>query len=121
MKLDFRTRTTYTITQVTTPATFNSEDFVKATPPYKGETEEDFWNYMNDNLSDWEAEEYIDDNLDILPAKLLDLLYEVFVEYPTNEMFDSRTKSEVITMEAGEIDESYSKYAGFNAKYSNDV
>ena len=41
MKLDFRTRTTYTITQVTTPATFNSEDFVKATPPYDGETEED--------------------------------------------------------------------------------
>lgn len=121
MKLDFRTRTTYTITQVTTPATFNSEDFVKATPPYEGETEEDFWNYMNDNLSDWEAEEYIDDNEQILPAELLDLLYEVFVEYPNHEMFDSRTKSEEITMEAGEIDESYSKYAGFNAKYSNDV
>ena len=121
MKLDFRTRTTYTITQVTTPATFDSEDFKKAVPPYEGETEEDFWNYMNDNLSNWEAEEYIGDNENILSEELLDLLYEVFVEYPQHEMFDSRTKSEEITMEAGVIDESYSKYAGFNAKYSNDV
>ena len=37
------------------------------------------------------------------------------------EMFDSRTKSEEITMEAGEIDELYSRAGGFNAKYSNDV
>lgn len=121
MKLDLRTRTTYTVTQVTEPATFNSEDFVEAIPPYKGKTEEDFWNYMNDNLSDWEAEEYIGDNDEILSADLLDLLYEVFVEYPNEVMFDSRTKSEEITMEAGTMDESYSKYKGFNAKYSNDV
>jgi hypothetical protein len=121
MKLDFRTRTTYSITQVTEPATFNSDDFKKAVPPFKGETEEDFWNYMNDNLSDWEAEEYIEDNDNILSADLLDLLYEVFVEYPTEVMYDSRNKSEEITMEAGKMDESYSKYKGFNAKYSNDV
>ena len=54
MKLSFRTRTSYSITQVGEPCTLNSKDFVKAVPPYKGETEEDFWNYINDNLSDWD-------------------------------------------------------------------
>jgi hypothetical protein len=121
MKLSFRTRTSYSITQVGEPCTLNSEDFVKAVPPYKGETEEDFWNYINDNLSDWEAEEYIEDNEGILSEELLDILYKSFVDYPTDIMFDSREKSDEILMDAGELDEEYTKWNGFNVKYSNDI
>ena len=120
MKLDFRNRVSYTITKVTKPATFDSDDFRNAVPPYKGETKEDFWEYMNDNLCDWEAQQYIEDNADILSEELLDLLYEVFEAYPSEVMFDSRTKSEEMVMEAGKIDELYTKYAGFNVEYSND-
>jgi hypothetical protein len=121
MKLDFRTRTSYTITQVGKPCTLNSEDFKNAVPPYEGDTEEDFWNYINDNLSDWEAEEYIGDNEDILSEELLDTLETTFVDYPTDVMFDSRNKSDEITMDAGELDKEYTKWNGFNIKYSNDV
>jgi|TARA_R110001592_G_scaffold120621_1_gene325206 hypothetical protein len=120
MKLDFRSRTTYTLTQVTEAITLDSEDFRNAVPPYKGETEEDFWDYINDNLSDWEAEEYIGDNEDNFSEDLKDKLWQAFYEYPTQEMFDSRMKSDTITMEAGKIDEEYTKYNGFNAKYNND-
>ena len=95
MKLSFRTRASYSITQVGEPCTLNSEDFVKAVPPYKGETEEDFWNYINDNLSDWEAEEYIEDNEGILSDELLNTLYNSFVDYPTDIMFDSRNNFKI--------------------------
>ena len=121
MKLSFRNRTTYSITTVGEPCTLNSEDFVKAVPPYKGETEESFWDYINDNLCDWEAEEYIEDNEGVLSEELLDILYKSFVEYPTDVMFDSRTKSEEIYIDGGELDEEYTKWNGFNVKYSNNV
>ena len=120
MKLDFRSRTTFTLTQVTEPITLDSEDFRNANPPYEGETEEDFWKYISEHLSDWDAEQYIEDNEGILSEDLLDTLYGCFVEYPTQEMFDSRTKSDEIIMEAGKIDKEYTRYAGFNAKYNND-
>ncbi len=121
MKLSFRTRTSYSITQVGEPCTLNSEDFVNAVPPYKGESEEEFQDYINDNLSDWEAEEYIEDNEGILSEELLDILYKSFVAYPTDVMFDSREKSDEITMDAGELDEEYTKWNGFNVKHSNNV
>ena len=121
MKLDFRNRTTYSITAVGEPCTLDSEDFRNAKPAYKGETEEDFWNYINDNLSDWEAEQYIENNEGILSEDLLDTLYGTFVEYPQDIMYDSRNKSEEINMDAGTIDEEYRKWGGFNVKYSNNV
>ena len=121
MKLDFRTHTTYTITQVSeNPITLDSEQFRNAEPPFGGKTVEDFWEYIVDNLSDWEAEEYIEANEGILSDELLDSLYETFVEYPTKEMFDSRTKSDEIIIEGGVIDEEYTKYAGFNAEFNTD-
>jgi hypothetical protein len=114
MKLDFRTRTTYTITQVSeNPIPLDSEQF-------EGTTLEEFWDYIVDNLSNWEAEEYIEANEGILSDELLDSLYRTFVEYPTKEMFDSRTKSDEIIIEGGIIDESYTKYAGFNAEFNTD-
>jgi len=121
MKLDFRNRTTYSITAVGEPCTLDSEDFRNAKPAYKGKTEEDFWNYINDNLSDWEAEQYIENNEGILSEDLLDTLYGTFVEYPQDIMYDSRNKSEEITTDAGKIDKEYTKWNGFNVKYSNNV
>ena len=121
MKLDFRTRTTYTITQVSeNPITLDGEQFRNAEPPFEGKTVEDFWDYITDNLSNWEAEVYIEENEGILSDELLDSLYETFVEYPTKEMFDSRTKSDEIIIEGGVIDEEYTKYAGFNAEFNTD-
>ena len=43
MKLDFRTRTSFTITNVSKPVTLDSEDFRKVEPPYEGETEAEFY------------------------------------------------------------------------------
>ena len=60
------------------------------------------------------------DNEDNFSEDLKDKLWQAFYEYPTQEMFDSRMKSDTITMEAGKIDEEYTKYNGFNAKYNND-
>lgn len=121
MKLDFRTRTTYTVTKVSeTPITLDSEQFRKAEPPFNGTTITDFWDYITDNLSSWEAEEYIEANEGILSVELLDSLYQTFVDYPTKEMFDSRNKSDEIIIEGGVIDEEYTKYAGFNAEFNTD-
>ncbi len=121
MKLDFRTRTTYTITQVSeNPISLDSTEFRFAIPSFEGETEEEFWDYIKDNLSSWEAEEYIEANEGILPDELLDDLYTTFVDYPTKEMFDSRQKSDEIVMEGGTIDGEYTRYAGFNARYNTD-
>lgn len=121
MKLDFRTRTTYTITQVSEkPITLDSAEFRFAIPSFEGETEEEFWDYITDNLSNWEAEEYIEVNEGILSDELLDNLYTTFVDYPTKEMFDSRTKSDEVFIDGGDIDEEYTKYAGFNARYNTD-
>ena len=121
MKLDFRTRTTYTITQVSpNPITLDSEQFRNANPPFEGSTIEDFWDYITDVLSDYEAEEFINDNEGVLSDELLDALYDTFVEYPTEIMFDSRTKSDEIVIEGGVIDEEYTKYNGFNAEFNTD-
>ena len=120
MKLDFRSRATYTLTKVTEPITLDSEDFRNANPPFKGETEEDFWEYIKDNLSDWDAEAYLDNNEENFSEDLKDDLWNAFIEYPSEEMFDSRTKSDEVIMEGGTIDKEYRRYAGFNPKYNND-
>ena len=120
MKLDFRNRVTYTVTKVSEPITLDSEDFRNAVPAYEGSSEEDFWEYINDNLSDWEAEDYIEDNEGILSDDLLDTLYGCFVDYPSEVMFDSRDKSEEMILDGGKIDPEYRKWAGFNFKYSSD-
>ena len=120
MKLDFRSRATYTLTKVTEPITLDSEDFRNANPPFKGETEEDFWEYIKDNLSDWDAEAYLDNNEENFSEDLKDDLWNAFIEYPSEEMFDSRIKSDEVIMEGGTIDKEYRRYAGFNAKYNND-
>ena len=59
-------------------------------------------------------EEYFDNNEDVFSEDLKDDLWNTFIEYPTEEMYDSRTKSDEIIMEAGKIDKEYRKYAGFS-------
>jgi hypothetical protein len=36
-------------------------------------------------------------------------------------MFDSRNKSDAVMMDGGELDKEYTKWNGFNVKYSNDL
>lgn len=120
MELDFRTRTTYTITQTGPPVTLDSELFRNAVPPFEGNTIDDFWDYITDNLSHFEAEDFIEDNRDTLSDDLLDELWDTFVEYPSDLMFDSRTKSDDVIIEGGLIDKEYTKYNGFNAEYNTD-
>jgi len=118
MKLDFRARTTYTITKVTEPTTLDSEDFRNVEPPFTGETEEEFYNYISETLSDWEVEDFLDNNKDKFSEEQADNIWETFGEYPSEEMFDSRNKSDEIVIDGGKIDESYTKYAGFNPIYT---
>tara|TARA_R110000803_G_scaffold8577_9_gene27434 strand:+ start:311 stop:676 length:366 start_codon:yes stop_codon:yes gene_type:complete len=120
MKLDFRTRITYTITQSSEPASLDSESFRNAKPPYTGDTEEQFWDYITDNLNRWEADDFIIDNEGLLSDSVLDMLHQTFVDSPTNVMFDSRYKSEDIIIDGGEIDETYTKYNGFNSKMNTE-
>ena len=119
MKLDFRTRTSFTITNVSKPVTLDSEDFRKVEPPYEGETEAEFYEYISDILSNWEAEDFIETNKEHFSEEVTDAMYDTFVEYPTIEMFDSRYKSDEVLIDGGKIDEEYTKYAGFNPIYNN--
>ena len=119
MKLDFRARVSFFITNVTKPMTLDSEDFRNAEPPYTGETESDFFKYISENLQSWEGEEFIEANVDKFSEQMLDDMYDTFVEYPSIEMFDSRTKSDEVFLDGGKIDEEYTKYAGFNPIYNN--
>ena len=48
------------------------------------------------------------------------MLHQTFVDSPTNVMFDSRYKSEDIIIDGGEIDETYTKYNGFNSKMNTE-
>lgn len=118
MKLDFRARTTYTITKVTEPTTLDSEDFRNVEPPFTGETEEEFYNYISETLSDWEVEDFLDNNKDKFSEEQADNIWETFREYPSEEMFDSRNKSDEIVIDGGKIDENYTRYAGFNPIYT---
>lgn len=118
MKLDFRARTTYTITKVTEPTTLDSEDFRNVEPPFTGETEEEFYNYISETLSDWEVEDFLDNNKDKFSEEQADNIWETFGEYPSEEMFDSRNKSDEIVIDGGKIDENYTRYAGFNPIYT---
>lgn len=118
MKLDFRARTTYTITKVTEPTTLDSEDFRNVEPPFTGETEEEFYNYISETLSDWEVEDFLDNNKDKFSEEQSDNIWETFGEYPSEEMFDSRNKSDEIVIDGGKIDKSYTRYAGFNPIYT---
>jgi hypothetical protein len=110
MKLDFRTRTSFTITNVSKPITLDSEDFRKVEPPYEGETEAEFYEYISDILSNWEAEDFLSENKGNFSDELEDKIIDTFIEYPTEEMFDSRYKSDEIFIDGGKIDKEYTKY-----------
>ena len=80
MELDFRTRTSFTITNVSEPMTLDSEDFRKVEPPFTGETEEDFYEYISDVLSNWEAEDFLSENKGKFSAYLEDKIIDTFIE-----------------------------------------
>lgn len=119
MKLDFRTRTTFWQTFVSNPITLDSELFRKTTPAFEGESEEDFYWFIEENLQSWEAEEFIENNEEVL-GDIADELYDTFVEYPGELMFDSREKSEEIVVEGGKINPEWRKYNGFEATYNDE-
>lgn len=118
MKLDFRARTTFTITNVTKPMTLDSEDFRNVEPPFKGETEAEFYEYISETLTDWDGEEFIETNKEHFSEEMQEAMYWTFLEYPTIEMFDSRTKSDEVVIDGGKIDEEYTRYGGFNPQYT---
>jgi hypothetical protein len=119
MNLDFRTRTSFWQTYVSKPITLDSEVFRNTTPAFEGETEKEFYRFIQENLSNWEAEEFIENNGELL-GDLANELYETFVEYPVELMFDSREKSEDIVVEGGKINPEWRKYNGFEAKYNDE-
>ena len=118
MKWDFRTRISSTITNITQLITLDSEDFRKVEPPYEGETEAEFYEYISDILSNWEAEDFLSENKGNFSDELEDKIIDTFIEYPTEEMFDSRYKSDEIFIDGGKIDKEYTKYGGFNPQYT---
>lgn len=119
-EVSIRTRTTYTVTEVTNPITLDIELFKKCKPAFEGETEKEFHQYICDNLGDYNGEDFINDNEEILGDEVADLLWYTFVEPEMSVMFDSRNNSEEIVIELGDIDESYRKYGGFNSRIDNE-
>jgi len=118
MELDFRARTSFTITNVTKPITLNSDDFRKVEPPFEGETEAEFYEYISEVLNSWEGEDFIETNKEHFSEEMQEAMYWTFLEYPTIEMFDSRTKSDEVVIDGGKIDEEYTRYGGFNPQYT---
>ena len=96
----------------------NSDDFKNVEPPFTGDTEEQFYEYISDVLNSWDGEEFLENNKEHFSEEMSNKLYDTFIEYPTEEMFDSRNKSEDIVIDGGKIDDNYRRYAGFNPIYT---
>ena len=113
-----RTRTSYTVTEVTKAVTLDPEEFRKCEPPFTGDTPQEFFDYIVDCMQ-YGAYDFVETNSD-LSEETANKLYGFYDEPEWEVMFDSRNKSEEIVFELGEIDPEYRKYNGFNAQINND-
>ena len=111
-KIYVRKIETWTISSASKPIEVNVEALRKCEPPYKGDSEQELVNYLQNEV--WNEYEFYENetNKEVYGE---DEVYELCMEeaYVENEFFDSRTKGEDTSIQVGVPDESWTKQGGF--------
>ena len=111
-KIYVRKIETWTISSASEPLEVNVEALRKCVPPYKGDSDQELVNYLQNNV--WNEYDFFDDehNKKVYGE---DELYNLGMEecYTENEFSDSRTKGADESIQVGVPNEEYIKHGGF--------
>ena len=103
---------TWTISAASEPIEVNIEALRKCEPPYKGDSEQELVNYLQNEV--WNEYDFLDNehNKEVYGE---DELQDLGMEdaYCSNEFFDSRNKGEDASLQVGVPDEEWTKTGGF--------
>ena len=96
--------------------TFNY--FVNAPPPFKGETEQDLWEYLNDYVFYNEDFYNNESNIKLYSS---DQLYQLSLEecYPMKVYSDSTNNGSDHLLDVGDPNEDFSRMGNFEVKATN--
>tara|TARA_B100000401_G_C52148983_1_gene413126 strand:- start:71 stop:448 length:378 start_codon:yes stop_codon:yes gene_type:complete len=120
-KLHIRKVERYTIWEATEPIAIDVEKLRKCDPPYEGNTEEELFEYLLENIwEDWDAE--FTENKHNIEVYGEDALYDLMLEegcYETSVYSDSREKGQESWFELGVPNDEYRKTGGFESRVNN--
>ncbi len=113
----------YTVQIATKPMLLNMDEFKNCDPPFIGNDSNDFMFYLNNNVSGYRLESYLDKNESNLSENTKDALWYMN-EYPGDDsensiIYDSRNKSGNMWVELGKTNPDYTKNGGFETLESN--
>ena len=113
-KIYVRKIETWTISSASEPIEVNVEALRKCEPPYKGDSEQELVNYLQNEV--WNEYDFFDNehNKTVYGS---DELYDLGMEdaYVENEFFDSRNKGSDESIQVGVPNEEWTKTGGFQA------
>ena len=113
-KIYVRKIETWTISSASNPIEVNVEALRKCEPPYKGDSEQELVNYLQNEV--WNEYDFFDNehNKTVYGS---DELYDLGMEdaYVENEFFDSRNKGSDESIQVGVPNEEWTKTGGFQA------
>jgi hypothetical protein len=111
-KIYVRKIESWTISSASEPIEVNVEALRKCEPPYKGDSEQELVNYLQNEV--WNEYDFLDNehNKEVYGE---DELQDLGMEdaYCSNEFFDSRNKGEDASLQVGVPDEEWTKTGGF--------
>ena len=111
MEIEMRKMESYTIVESTQSVKLNVEEFRLCIPPFVGSSEEDFFNYFNENLD--YIDDFIEDNKEILSEETCDNLATLDYDGEMNVINDSRNKYGDIWFEYGKTNKEFTKNGEF--------
>ncbi len=115
MEIEIRKVETYICTDASAPVKLNVEEFKKCNPPFKGSTEEEFMDYLYEEV-DW-LEDFVEENKKILSEDNIESLDSLI--YPMMDiMYDSRNKGEDSWYEIGKTNPEYRRSNEFEVTVS---
>ena len=113
-KIYVRKIESWTISSASEPIEVNVEALRKCEPPYKGDSEQELVNYIQNEV--WNEYDFFDNehNKTVYGS---DELYDLGMEdaYVENEFFDSRNKGSDESIQVGVPNEEWTKTGGFQA------
>ena len=113
-KIYVRKIESWTISSASNPIEVNVEALRKCEPPYKGDSEQELVNYLQNEV--WNEYDFFDNehNKTVYGS---DELYDLGMEdaYVENEFFDSRNKGSDESIQVGVPNEEWTKTGGFQA------
>lgn len=113
-KITVRKVETYTAWEATQAVDLEMEEFKNQDPPFEGESEEEFLQYLAENCNDLFDSAYSDGAT--LSEESKNGLSELY-QGNRNVISDSRNDQEDCWLESGEVNEEYRKTGGFNVKH----